>query len=184
MWSSLKTISLNRSRLRTVRPSTVAGCVFMGLIVLRSTGVTSVPTQDQLSRTVIVERVLDGDTFDTTEGERIRLLGVDAPEVAHHDSKEEPFGNESRDWLKKTLEKQSVRLTFEQRQQDHYGRTLAWVWQDDRLINQALLQTGNAKLLAKYGLPLDREEGLRKAAAEAQVLKLGLWKRRSKPTTL
>lgn len=166
------------AKLTATKLSTVAGFVFVGLILLRAMGITSVANQDQRSRTVAVGRVLDGDTFDTSDGERIRLLGIDAPEVAHHDSKEEPFGNESRDWLQAILKNQSVRLTFEQRQQDHYGRTLAWVWLGDSLINRVSLQTGNSKLLAKYGLPLDLEEGLRKAAAEARVLKLGLWKRK------
>lgn len=174
-WHPIKTVA---NKVGNIRPSTIAGLVFFSLIALRALGLTSVADQDQRGRTVVVARVLDGDTFDTRNGERIRLLGIDAPEVAHHDSVEEPFGNESRDWLKATLQHQSVRLTFEQRQQDHYGRTLAWVWLDDRLVNQLSLQTGNSKLLAKYGLPLDLEEGLRKAAAEARVMKIGLWKRK------
>lgn len=161
-----------------VKPATIAGLVIVVLILFRVMGITSVANQDQLSRTVQVSRVLDGDTFDTMDGERVRLLGIDAPEVAHRDSEEEPFGNESRAWLDGVLKNQSVRLTFEQRQQDHYGRTLAWIWLDDNLVNQASLRTGHSKLLADYGLPLNLEEGLRKAAAEAQVLKLGLWKRK------
>lgn len=174
-WNPFKFVA---HQLGKTRPSSMAGLAFAGLVLLRVLGITSVAQQGQQSRTVIVGRVLDGDTFDTNDGERIRLLGIDAPEVAHRDSTEEPFGNESRDWLKAVLKNRSVQLTFEQRQQDHYGRTLAWVWLDDNLINQVSLQTGHSKLLAKYGLPLELEEGLRKAAAEARVQKTGLWKRK------
>ncbi|MEP3478231.1 MAG: thermonuclease family protein [Fuerstiella sp.] len=166
------------AKLTSTRLSTIAALVFAGLILLRATGITSVANKEQLGRTVVVGRILDGDTFDTSDGERIRLLGIDAPEVAHHGSKAQPFGNESRDWLRARLSNQSVKLTFEHRQQDHYGRTLAWVWLNNKLINQASLQTGHSKLLAKYGLPLDLEEGLRNAAAEARVQQLGLWKRK------
>lgn len=156
-------------------PAAIAFVVVLILIALRAAGITSISDRHQRGREVEVARVLDGDTFDTTDGERIRLLGIDAPEIAHRDSKAEPFGDESREWLVGELEGREVKLTFEERQTDVYGRTLAWVWIDQMLVNENALRTGHAKLLSKFGLPRELEPKLRKAAADARVAKRGLW---------
>ena len=57
------------------------------------------------SRTLVakVERVSDGDTITalTSEGTklRIRLLGIDAPEIPHGKKPGQPYGEEARDYL-------------------------------------------------------------------------------------
>lgn len=159
-------------------PAGIALVVVLTFIALRASGITSVADKNQRGRDVKVARVLDGDTFDTADGERIRLLGIDAPEVAHHDSEAEHFGNESRAWLTEKLGDQTVKLTFDQRRKDVYGRTLAWVWIKQNLVNEDSLRTGNARLLSDFGLPRELEPRLRKATADARVAKRGLWKRK------
>jgi len=78
--------------------------------------------------------VLDGDTFDfggcgDSQGERVRMLGVDAPEIAHSDDEvAECFGEESHAELNRILSGRRVRLTFDQTCEDIYERTLAYVW--------------------------------------------------------
>ncbi len=146
------------------------------LTLFRVTGLTSTATWETGRQIVEVDYVLDGDTFDTTAGQRIRLLGIDAPEIAHKDSAGEPFGPQSTEWLRGKIQGRKVKLTFDKREKDHYGRILAWVWVDDELINESSLRTGNARLLDKFGLPVDLEEQLRAAEADAQVQHLGLWK--------
>ena len=95
---------------------------------------------------VAVACVLDGDTFDhggcgEGSGERIRMLGVDAPEIAHNDEEiGECFGEESFAELERILTGRRVRLTFDETCEDIYGRTLAYVWlvgdeADDLLLN-------------------------------------------------
>ena len=75
--------------------------------------------------------VLDGDTIDIgacgDEGERIRFLGVAAPEIAHAGSEEECFGDEAHAFLEEILTDKSVQLSFDKECQGIYGRTLAWV---------------------------------------------------------
>lgn len=136
------------------------------------------PNQDLRSspRQVRVHRVLDGDTFETTDGERIRLLGIDAPEVAHHGQPGEKHGREARAALLQLIDGQPVRLQSGAEHQDRYGRTLAWVYdRNQRLINQHLLQHGHAKLLDRYGLPPNLEPQLRQAEASARIQRRGLW---------
>ena len=71
---------------------------------------------------------------------------------------------------------QTVTLHLGVEATDRYGRTLAWVYtRNGVLINQLALSTGQAKLLDRFGLPLDLEPDLRRSAATARVQRLGLW---------
>lgn len=96
-----------------------------------------------------VERVIDGDTVDVTIdlgfrvylGQRIRLAGIDAPEVSTDE------GKDARDFLRRTLPPgQHVVLTTERPRDDKYGRFLATVMKDGTLnINNYMLNTGHAR---------------------------------------
>ncbi|HIK92333.1 MAG TPA: hypothetical protein EYG03_10180 [Planctomycetes bacterium] len=165
-------------RIRQPTPGHVAFAVIAALLVYRyAVSISGEPYGKQRrEKDVTVAWVLDGDTFETDSGERVRLLGIDAPEVAHHDQEEEPFGDESTAWLRQQISGGVVTLRMGAEETDRYGRTLAWVYTaDGTLINQLALSTGQAKLLDRFGLPLDLEPGLRKAAAEARLQRIGLW---------
>lgn len=125
-----------------------------------------------------VRLVLDGDTFDCADGRRVRLLGVDAPELAHGADQAERFAEQSTAWLRQRLEGRHVQLQLEQRTHDRYGRTLAWVYDGRQLINRELLSSGAARLLPDFGLPDHLEPSLRAAEAEARVARRGLWQKR------
>ncbi len=164
--------------LRRPTPGMMALCIIVVLSAFRLAGRSDVKnaavTNEQ--RTVTVKAVLDGDTFVTTTGERIRLLGIDAPEVAHHDTVLEPFGTESTNWLAARILNTNVQLCVGIEGTDRYGRTLAWVYTTDgAFINREALSGGYAELLDGFGLPLQLEASLRQAAAEAQVAGRGLW---------
>ena len=171
-------------RLRRPTPGTIAFCIITVLIMLRLIGRAERNGQPSTeSRLVTVNTVLDGDTFITNAGERVRLLGIDAPEVAHHDTPMEPFGLESTAWLAERIGGSDVQLRIGIEETDRYGRTLAWVYAaDGTLINRAALTGGYAELLDRFGLPLDLESSLRQAEAEAQVRGRGLWARSAKPS--
>lgn len=146
-------------------------CRVMGLFTTTPKG--PVPVQ----RTVSVAYVHDGDTFQTSTGERVRLLGIDAPEVAHHNVQAEFFGEESTRWLRDRIGGQVVTLKPGPEPVDRYGRTLAWVFdRHGRFVNEELLRTGNAVLLDHFGLPAEYESPLRAAEASAKSEKRGLWK--------
>jgi len=70
----------------------------------------------------MVEVVEDGDTFYLKEGQKVRMLGIDAPDrgkKGYLESKEE---------LNKLIEGKRVWLEYDRYQDDKYGRILAWVW--------------------------------------------------------
>ena len=163
-------------KIRRPTPAMIAVTVMMLLLLMRFLSDTPA-TSTREQRNVRVAIVYDGDTFETDTGERVRFRGVDAPEVAHHDQQLEHYGNESTAWLTQLIGGKVVRLAIELDQpEDRYGRTLAWVYlADGTMVNEALLRTGNAKLLDRFGLPPEFEAQLREAAGAAKSNQLGLW---------
>lgn len=140
-------------------------------------------------RTVVVERVLDGDTFDARDGGRVvrvRLIGIDTPEV-HASAKLDAqirrgwdralvtrLGRRAADAAARLLEGQTVRLELDAQTHDRYGRLLAYVWRDDLFVNAELLRTGHAVRLT---IPpnVRHAERFRRLEAEAREAGRGLW---------
>ena len=84
-----------------------------------------------------VRRVVDGDTLVTSAG-RVRLYGVDAPEVG------DSCGDDATERLRR-LAGEEVRLEDAPRLEDTFGRRLAYVYREDgRSIDAALVWSGYA----------------------------------------
>ena len=101
---------------------------------------------------VKVYSVIDGDTFryrkEDWSLQSVRLLGVDAPEsnTARYRSTE-CFWKESKSYLTNLLKNQYVTLEFDPNsaQSDAYGRMLAYVYLDWKLVNETLIAEWYAK---------------------------------------
>ena len=125
------------------------------------------------TRVAYVARVIDGDTIELGRGTRVRLIGVDTPEVFFG---VECFGPEASAFTERHLEGDWVRLEFDVQRRDRYGRTLAWVFDDGRLFNYVLVRKGFARVTIYR--PNDRYESrLRRAEAAARAEDRGLWGR-------
>lgn len=74
-----------------------------------------------------LKRVNDGDTLILENGERVRILGLNAPEISSRFGEAEPLGEEARDWLIAQLAQGQVSLEYDQQAHDHYDRQLAYV---------------------------------------------------------
>jgi len=104
-------------------------------------------SQISTDRRVIVSHVYDGDTFRTRSGEKVRLLGINTPEIARDATPGEPMAEEARIRLAERIEGKTVRLVFDRERQDSYGRLLAHVylpdgtWINADLIGQGLAHT-------------------------------------------
>ena len=72
----------------------------------------------------IVKKVIDGDTLLLTNGEYVRLIGVDTPETKHPEKPVEYFGKEACQFTKGMVEGKKVRLEYDQTRRDRYGRIL------------------------------------------------------------
>ena len=132
---------------------------------------TSTPTR---SDPVMVRAVIDGDTIDVTAVGRVRLLGIDAPEIGRGFDTAAPFGREARDRLAQLILHRWVRLEQEGAATDAYNRHLAYVLTEDGLfVNAVLLREGLARISAR--LPLTRLAELKRAESDAQSFRRGMW---------
>jgi len=94
---------------------------------------------------VRVKKVYDGDTVILDNGDKVRLLGLNTPEVAGSYRDEEPGGPQARQWLLGKIAGLLVRLETDAERKDRYGRTLAHVFTADGThINLALVKAGLA----------------------------------------
>ena len=152
--------------------------LLLGLAILRlSIFQPEDATGLSIRQTVTVRQVIDGDTFDLTDGRRIRMLGIDAPEAGYYGKPAERYSSESTAWLRDRIEGGRLQLRIGDPDKDRYDRTLAWIYDSQGiLINQEILAEGQARLLPDFGLPLDLEPSLRAAESEARLLKRGIWK--------
>ena len=65
------------------------------------------------AQTHLVKRVIDGDTIQLSNGEQVRLIGVDTPEIKHPKKPVECFGKEASAFTEKTVEGKEVRWSGE-----------------------------------------------------------------------
>lgn len=135
-----------------------------------------------------VTYVYDGDTIKLDNGERVRLIGIDAPEAhdndkllrdvrrRHSDGKTQlAMGREASRFARSLLAGQRVRLEFDVEQRDKYGRSLAYLYlPDGTFVNEKIIREG-------YAYPLTIPPNVRHAREfqrwfdEAREAKRGLW---------
>lgn len=99
----------------------------------------------------------DGDTFKiiyNNEIKTVRLLAVDTPESVHPKKEVEYYGKEASDYTCNVLKKANkIELEFDENSDklDKYDRLLAWVFIDDKLLQESLIEGGYAKVAYLYG---------------------------------
>lgn len=101
---------------------------------------------------------------------RVRLIGVDAPELAPGE-----FGEIARDYARSLLQNQKVKLVYDEEKYDKYGRTLAYVYlQDGTFINARLIERGYVRVMTIKPNTSYTEE-FEKLQHEAQKARRGIW---------
>ncbi len=122
-----------------------------------------------------VQYVYDGDTILLETGEKVRYLGIDAPEMDHEGKEGEFLAIPSRDYNARLVNKKRVRLEFDQEKRDHHGRLLAYVFlEGGDMVNALLLRQGFAHVMVKrpnlkyFSILLDDQRMAMKA-------RLGIW---------
>ena len=123
---------------------------------------------------VLVRAVVDGDTIDVAAIGRVRLLGIDAPEIGRGFDSGAPFARAARDKLAELVLHRWVRLETESNQLDAYKRHLAYVLREDGVCaNTVLVREGLARVTART--PITRLDELKRAEAEARAARKGIW---------
>lgn len=131
--------------------------------------------------------MIDGDTIELSGGQRVRYLGIDAPEIRRREGDRwvvdpEPYGEAAREANRALVEGKSLRLAHDVQTHDRFGRFLAYVYTTgdgaaEVMVNEELLRLGMAQLLT---IPPNVKyvERFRRAAKEARVEGRGLWSSR------
>lgn len=118
-------------------------------------------------KTSEVSRVIDGDTLVLTNGQIIRLKGINTPE------KSMPYDIPAKELLIKLVNNKSIQI--ESHGTGKYGRTLAYLSRDGKSINKEILKQGLATLFY-YEKDKNYEE-FKEAEKSARLNQLGLWKK-------
>jgi micrococcal nuclease len=118
--------------------------------------------------------VLDGDTLVLASGERLRLRGIDAPEIRHKGSPGQYHGEESRRILQTLVAGRDLFLDRSELGTDRYGRMVGQVrLGDGRTLSLLLVESGAAFV---YPHPSDTDKGMagRLLAAQTSAMNKGL----------
>ena len=126
-----------------------------------------------------VARVVDGDTIDVVVAgarERVRLIGIDTPEVARDDRDGECYGDEASAFTATVLPTGTqIRIERDIVGRDHYGRLLGYVHTTDgTFVNLEIVRRGFATPLTIEPNSVHARE-IAAAATAAERDDLGLW---------
>ncbi len=137
-------------------------------------------------RTFTCVKVIDGDTIDIDVPDphsrrhrgftRIRLWGIDTPEIAHYGrGKAMYFGYKAAEFARKLLAGKQVRLKLVKgKTRGYYGRLLAYVFlPDGRMYNRLAIIEGYAYADYRFKHPYLKE--FLKLEAQARKKRVGLW---------
>lgn len=134
------------------------------------------PKNEIADEWVTVERVVDGDTFVLSTGERVRMILINTPESVHPDeSKNTEFGKLASEFTKELLEGEKVKLEKDVSDTDKYGRLLRYVYlEDGTFVNEYLVKEGYAQI-ATYPPDVKYKDLILEAEKHARENEKGLW---------
>ncbi len=120
-----------------------------------------------------IEFVHDGDTVFLTDGRKVRLLGINTPEIG---DEHECYGDEATSELRRMLPQGSLAWVLgDVEKLDQYGRSLLFIYTDAGTnVNLELLELGAAEV-EMYDPNWLFEDELEQAEADARAADLGLW---------
>ena len=139
---------------------------------------------------ILVKRAVDGDTLLLESGERVRLIGIDTPEM--HESKKlyrdserskqdiktiQDLGKRAAEFTRNLVEGKRVRLEFDVDRYDKYKRLLAYVYlvSDGTFVNAKIIEEGYASVMTYPPNVLHTDEFV-KLYRQARENNRGLWK--------
>jgi micrococcal nuclease len=138
---------------------------------------------------ILVKRVVDGDTLQLETGERVRLIGIDTPEMhesekLYRDSQRtktdiatiKELGRRAYEFTRDLVEGKRVSLEFDVEKHDKYDRILAYVYlKDGTFVNAEIVKQGYASLMT-YPPNVKYADLFLKLYQEARENQRGLWR--------
>ena len=136
-----------------------------------------------------VSKAIDGDTIKLSNGDHVRLIGIDTPESRYNnklwrDSKRSrrdidaiiKMGKEASNFTRKLVEGKKVRLEFDIEKHDRYGRLLAYVYlEDGTFVNGRIIEEGYAQVMT-IAPNVKHAQAFLKLERQAREKANGLWR--------
>jgi micrococcal nuclease len=115
-----------------------------------------------------VSDIIDGDTIKLTNGERVRLIGINTPE------REQPYYQEATERLRELIGSNPVRLEADEEDEDQYGRWLRYIYVNDTFVNLEVVKSGHA-IAYEFQPNVKYSDKLKEAEQTARNSELGIW---------
>jgi endonuclease YncB( thermonuclease family) len=134
-------------------------------------------SSEHYDETTTVRYTYDGDTLQLRDGRKVRLIGINTPELERKNKVAEPFAIAAKNTLKTLFKNhKTIALRYGEEKKDHYGRLLAHGFLTDGqniqtiLLNQGLARAINIPPNTMFSACYLEQEH------KARCKKIGLWK--------
>jgi micrococcal nuclease len=129
----------------------------------------------------VVNKVMSGDTIQIENGETVKYIGVETPDLNLKEGGSEFFARQAFKYNQKLVFMKKVRLEFDVERKDKEGRTLAYVFVKNVFVNAELVKLGYAR--TNVIPPNDKYKNvLFDYEKKAQQSEKGLWQETKKDT--
>ncbi|MFK5893211.1 MAG: thermonuclease family protein [Pseudomonadota bacterium] len=132
-----------------------------------------------IAETVRYQTIFDGDTILLKDGRKIRLIGINTPEIGRKGRPSQAFAQKAKQTLRLLLsQSQYLHLAYDVEKKDRYKRTLAYIYlQDGTDVQAKLLLSGLATSIVVKA----NEKNLscyRRLEEKARKKHLGIWQQK------
>ena len=101
------------------------------------------PLVDDKPQSVEVTKIVDGDTVEIAGGHKIRLIGINTPEMASYGKPTQALAVEAKNQLRELLKEPPVFMVLGEEAKDRHGRLLAHLYDSSEAsVSAQLLQSG------------------------------------------
>jgi micrococcal nuclease len=166
---------VTKSDIRTLDKRVIALEGNQDEVVLPSKDVIAAKPTPEYDKLIKVSRVVDGDTIQLENGERLRYIGIDTPELYDPRKPVQCFAAEASKKNKELVEGKMVKFNKDVAERDKYGRLLGYVYlEDGKFVNLEMVKQGYA-FSYPYPPDISKQEQFNQAEKIARENKLGLW---------
>jgi len=121
--------------------------------------------------------VFDGDTILLKNGDRVRYLGIDTPEIRHDGQESDYMAYAARKFNRSLVLDKKIKLEFDTQKKDTYRRLLAYVYlKNGEMVNTLLLERGLARVMFQNP-NLRHFQLLLSYQRQAMTRGLGIWQK-------
>jgi micrococcal nuclease len=151
--------------------------IIISFVLIPFVGTSNACEPDRVDASARVDWVYDGDTVSLDSGPRVRMIGINAPELGRDGKPSQPYANKARRVLQEMLagSDNRVGLRYGKERRDRYNRTLAHMYlPDGHSVSAEMLKHGLA-----VAITVPPNDGnlacYRQAEAQARERRLGIW---------